>query len=111
MFSALPLKPDIAKYGRHVRFVPILLQKSAATDWAVMPFVKGRGFGFRNFHGRDGPSTFVACDRNSQAVQFVQEDPIDCPRLPVRQHHCLTNEVNPRLLEVAKDGKGYFLSG
>jgi hypothetical protein len=28
MFSALPLKPDIADYGRHVRFVPILLQKS-----------------------------------------------------------------------------------
>ena len=23
MFSALPLKPDIAEYGRHVRFVPI----------------------------------------------------------------------------------------
>jgi hypothetical protein len=22
MFSALPLKPDIAEYGRHVRFVP-----------------------------------------------------------------------------------------
>jgi hypothetical protein len=22
MFSALPLKPDIAKYGRHVCFVP-----------------------------------------------------------------------------------------
>jgi hypothetical protein len=27
-----------------VRFVPIMLQKSAATDRAVMPFVKGRGF-------------------------------------------------------------------
>jgi hypothetical protein len=23
MFSALPLKPDIAEYGRHVRFVPL----------------------------------------------------------------------------------------
>jgi hypothetical protein len=22
MFSALPLKPDIAEYGRHFRFVP-----------------------------------------------------------------------------------------
>src|SRR6478609_6971544 len=28
MFSALPLKPDIAEYGPHVRLVPILLQKS-----------------------------------------------------------------------------------
>jgi hypothetical protein len=28
MFSALPPKADIAEYGRHVRFVPILLQKS-----------------------------------------------------------------------------------
>jgi hypothetical protein len=28
MFSALPLKADIAEYGRHVRFVPILLKKS-----------------------------------------------------------------------------------
>jgi hypothetical protein len=28
MFSALPLKPDIAEYGRHVRLVPIVLQKS-----------------------------------------------------------------------------------
>src|SRR5437899_3705602 len=28
MFSALPLKPDIAENGRHVRLVPILLQKS-----------------------------------------------------------------------------------
>src|SRR6266852_7185563 len=29
MFSALPPRPDIAQCGRHVRFVPILLQKSA----------------------------------------------------------------------------------
>jgi hypothetical protein len=28
MFSALPLKADVAQRGRHVRFVPILLQKS-----------------------------------------------------------------------------------
>jgi hypothetical protein len=32
MFSALPLKPDIAEYGRHVRFVPILLKKSFLAD-------------------------------------------------------------------------------
>jgi hypothetical protein len=28
MFSALPLRADIAQQTRHVRFVPILLQKS-----------------------------------------------------------------------------------
>jgi hypothetical protein len=28
MFSALPLRADIAQSSRHVRFVPILLQKS-----------------------------------------------------------------------------------
>src|SRR6476619_5010090 len=28
MFSALPLRADIAQQSRHVRFVPILLQKS-----------------------------------------------------------------------------------
>jgi len=28
MFSALPLRADIAQCSRHVRFVPILLQKS-----------------------------------------------------------------------------------
>ena len=28
MFSALPLRADIAQQRRHVRFVPILLQKS-----------------------------------------------------------------------------------
>jgi hypothetical protein len=28
MFSALPLKADVAQRGRHVRFVPILLKKS-----------------------------------------------------------------------------------
>jgi len=28
MFSALPLKADIRRTGWHVRFVPILLQKS-----------------------------------------------------------------------------------
>jgi hypothetical protein len=32
MFSALPLKPDIAEYGQHVRFVPILLKKSFPAD-------------------------------------------------------------------------------
>jgi hypothetical protein len=65
--------------------------------------------GFRKFHGKDGPTAFVTLDRDSQAVQFVQKDLTNCPRLPVRQHHRLTNEVNPRLFEVAKDVKGYFL--
>jgi hypothetical protein len=37
----------------------------------------------------------VARDRDSQAVQLIQED--------------LTNEIDPRLLEVAKDGESYFL--
>jgi hypothetical protein len=62
-----------------------------------------------NFQDRDGPSAFVARDRDSQAVQLIQEDLIDCPRLSVRQHHSLTNDIDPRLLEVAKDGKSYFL--
>jgi hypothetical protein len=51
----------------------------------------------------------VARDRDSQAVQLIQEDLIDCSRLYVRQHHSLTSEVDPRLLEVAKDGESYFL--
>jgi len=53
----------------------------------------------------------VAGDRDSQTMQLVEVDFIDCPRLPVRQHHRLTKEVNPRLLEVAKNGEGYFLPG
>jgi len=32
MFSALPLKPDIAEYGRHVGFVPIPDSCTAAND-------------------------------------------------------------------------------
>jgi hypothetical protein len=35
---------DIAQCGRNVRKVPILLQKSAATTWAVGPFVESFGF-------------------------------------------------------------------
>jgi hypothetical protein len=31
MSSGLPLKADIAQYGRHFAFVPILLQKSVET--------------------------------------------------------------------------------
>src|SRR5882762_11876274 len=42
--SVLPSTADVVGPPRHVRKVPILLQKSAATDRAVMPFVKGRGF-------------------------------------------------------------------
>ena len=44
-------------------------------------------------------------------MKFVQEDSIDCPCLPVGQNYGFTNKVNPRLLEVAKDGESYFLSG
>jgi len=37
MSAGLPLKPDIGWRGWHVRKVPIVLQKSAATDLAVGP--------------------------------------------------------------------------
>jgi hypothetical protein len=40
--SGLPRSTDIARPARLVRFVPILLQKSAATDWAIEPFVESR---------------------------------------------------------------------
>jgi hypothetical protein len=38
----ITLRADIAQRRWHVRFVPILLQKSAATDWAIEPFVESR---------------------------------------------------------------------
>jgi len=38
----LPSEADIVSLGDHVGYGPILLQKSAATDLAVGPFVESR---------------------------------------------------------------------
>jgi hypothetical protein len=48
------------------------------------------------------------CGRNqkSQAMQFVQEDSLDCPRPSIGKHNPLTNEVSPRLLELANNAEG-----
>src|SRR6476620_9955204 len=42
--SGLPPEADTNRKGRHVRSVPILLQKSDARDRVVWPFVRGGGF-------------------------------------------------------------------
>jgi hypothetical protein len=42
MTSGLPPETDIVGLQPHVRFVPILLQKSAVTDDVVRPFHLGR---------------------------------------------------------------------
>jgi hypothetical protein len=42
--SAVRSIADVHHAGRWVRFVPILLQKTAARDWTVGLLVKSRGF-------------------------------------------------------------------
>jgi hypothetical protein len=39
-------------------------------------------------------------------MQFVQEDSLDCPRPSIGKHNPLTNEVSPRLLELANNAEG-----
>jgi hypothetical protein len=62
--------------------------------------------------GRDRPPAIMATNRNSQSVEFVEPDIIDCTGLPIGEDHGLSDQVGLRLLQSGEDrGRAVLESG
>jgi hypothetical protein len=59
----------------------------------------------------DRPITFLAADRNSEAVEFIKPKPVHCPGLSVSQYDRFPDKLGLSPFELDKNCAGSRLSG